>query len=204
LLVVIAKLGSRNRELDRPTTADTSSPPSSQIVRLTPESSRKSGWSSVSRGDAIDLNSVVVDVDHVAYGELRAKDARNRIVVSDQKCYLQAYLKIKNLRPGPLKYVSWQGRSFTVGDREVWAKLVDDQGRSYSMQEFSRVSGLQGHTPRAILASKEEIDDVVVFTVPEDAHRRMIRYFHLELPAEAYGGSGVYRFEISWQLIQGF
>ena len=32
------------------------------------------------------------------------------------------------------------------------------------MQEFSHVSGLQGHTPRAILASKEEIDDVVVFT----------------------------------------
>ena len=101
LLVVIAKLGSRNREPDRPTTADTSSPPSSQIVRLTPESSRKSGWSSVSRGVAIDLNSVVVDVSHVGYGELRAKDARNRVVVSDQKCYLQAYLKIKNLRPDP-------------------------------------------------------------------------------------------------------
>jgi hypothetical protein len=206
LLVVIVRLANRDREPDRPTAvgASSPSPASSQIVRWTPETSRRSSWSSVSRGIAIDINSLAVDVHYVGYGEVRAKDAQNRVVVSDQKNYLQAYLKLKNLGSGPVKYISWQGNSFTAGDQQVRATLIDDQQRSYPMQEFEHVAGLKGHTPRAILAEKEEIDDVVVFVIPETANRRTIRYLRLELPAEAYGGSGVYRFEIPRQSVQGF
>ena len=57
-------------------------------------------------------------------------------------------------------------------------------------------------TPIALVAA--EIEDVVVFAIPEGVDRRTIRHFRLELPAEAYGGSGVYRFEIPRQSIQGF
>ena len=141
---------------------------------------------------------------YVGYGEVRAKDVQHRVLVSDQKNYLQAYLKIKNLGSGSVKYVSWQGNSFTAGDRQVRATLVDDQQRSYPMQEFADVAGLKGHTPRLLLAEKEEMEDVVVFTIPESVDRRPIRHFRMELPAEAYGGSGVYRFEIPRQSIQGF
>jgi len=204
LLVVIVRLANRDHKPDRPTAVGASSLTSAQIVRWTPESSRRSGWSSVSRGVAIDINSLAVDVYYVGYGEVRAKDAQNRVIVTDQKNYLQAYLKIKNLGSGPVKYISWQGNSFTAGDQQVRATLIDDQQRSYPMQEFAHVAGLKGHTPRAILADKEEIDDVVVFTIPETVNRRTIRHFRLELPAEAYGGSGVYRFEIPRQSIQGF
>lgn len=204
LLVVIVRLANRDREPDQPTPVVTSSSTSAQIVRWTPESSRRSGWSSVSRGVAIDINSLAVDVHYVGYGEVRAKDAQNRVIVSDQRNYLQAYLKIKNLGSRPVKYNSWQGNSFTAGDQQVRATLIDDQQRSYPMQEFAHVAGLKGHTPRSILAEKEEIDDVVVFTIPENVNRRTIRHFRLELPAEAYGGSGVYRFEIPRQSVQGF
>jgi len=212
LLVVVVRLANRDREPDRPPAAATgsppvatvSSPPAAQIVRWTPETSRRSDWSRVSRGVAIDVNSLTVDVHYVGYGEVRAKDAQHRVLVSDQKNYLQAYLKIKNLGSVPVKYVSWQGNSFTTGDRQVRATLVDDQQRSYPMQEFADVAGLKGHTPQAALAEEEEIEDVVVFTIPEGVDRRTIRHFRLELPAEAYGGSGVYRFEIPRQSIQGF
>lgn len=204
LLVVIVRLANRDRELAQPTVTGTSSPTSAQIVRWTPETSRRSSWSSVSRGIAIDINSLAVDVPYVGYGEVRAKDAQNRVVVSDQKNYLQAYLKIKNLGSGPVKYISWQGNSFKASDQQVRATLIDDQQHSYPMQEFAYVAGLKGHTPRAILAEKEEIDDVVVFVIPETVNRRAIRHFRLELPAEAYGGAGVYRFEIPRQSIQGF
>ncbi len=204
LLVVIVRLANRDHPPDRPTAVGTNPPASSQIVRWTPESSRRSGWSSVSRGVAIDLNALAVDVHYVGYGEVRAKDAQNRVMVTDQKNYLQAHLKIKNLGSVPVKYISWQGNSFSAGGQQVRATLIDDQQRSYPMQEFAHVAGLKGHTPRAILAEKEEIDDVVVFVIPETANRRTIRHFRLELPAEAYGGSGVYRFEIPRRSIQGF
>jgi len=204
LLVVILRLAKGPQEPDRPAVADTSNPVSSQIVQWTPETSRSSGWTSAARGVAIDLNSLAVDVHYVGFGEVRAKDAHNRVIVSDQRNYLQAFLKIRNLGTSPVKYVSWQGNSFAAGGHPVRATLVDDQGRSYPMQEFAHVAGLQGHTPRAILADKEEAEDVVVFAVPESVDRRTIRHFRLELPAEAYGGTGVYRFEIQRQSVPGF
>ena len=204
LLVVILKLAQRDREHDRPVVAGTSRLGSSQIVHWTPASSRSSGWSSVARGVAIALNSLAVDVQYVGFGEVRARDAYNRVVVSDQRNYLQVYLKIKNLGAGSVKYISWQGNSFAADGQQVRATLVDDQGRSYPMQEFAHVAGLKGHTPSAILANKEETQDVVVFAIPESVDRRTIGHFRLELPAEAYGGSGVYRFEIQRQSVQGF
>lgn len=204
LLVVILRLSKEPREPDRPAVAGTGSPAASRIVKWTPENSRSSGWTSVARGVAIDLNSLAVDVQAVDFGEVRAKDAYNRVIVSDQRNYLQIYLKIKNLGSRPVKYVSWQGNSFAAGGQEVRATLVDDQGRSYAMQEFAHVAGLKGHTPSALLAPKEEAQDVVVFAIPESVAHRTIGHFRLELPAEAYGGSGVYRFEIQRQSVQGF
>ncbi|NLF68002.1 MAG: hypothetical protein GX575_02995 [Candidatus Anammoximicrobium sp.] len=204
LLVVILKLAQRSRVPDRPTAAGVPSAAASRIVHWTPEASRSSGWSSVARGVAIALNSLAVDVHYVGYGEVRARDARNRVVVSDENNYLQVYLKIRNLGAEPVHYVSWLCPSFAAGGQQVQATLVDDQGRSYAMQEFAQVAGLQGHTPQAVLAHKEEAEDVVVFIVPTSVDRRAIRHFRLELPAEAYGGSGVYRFEIPPETIQGF
>lgn len=204
LVVVVLKLASRTRESDRPTAVSPGNSVSSQIVRWTPESSRASRSSSVASGVVIDLNSLAVDVRHVEFGEVRAKDAQNRVIVSDQRNYLQAYLKIKNLGVAPVKYLSWQGNSFASDGQQVQAALTDDQERSYSMQQFTHVAGIKGHTPQAIMAGREEVEDVVVFAIPDTIDRRTIRYFRLELPAEAYGGAGVYRFDIPQQSIEGF
>ena len=203
LVVVILKLVQRDREHDRPAVAGSADPPRRRSSTGRPKGR---GPGLVQRDPRRDHRSQLFGGRraYVGFGEVRARDAHNRVVVSDQRNYLQVYLKIKNLGAEPVQYVSWQGNSFAASGQQVRATLVDDQGRSYAMQEFAHVAGLQGHTPRAILANKEKAEDVVIFTIPESVDRRTVRYFRLELPAEAYGGSGVYRFEIPPQAIQGF
>jgi len=147
---------------------------------------------------------VAVDVDYVEYGEVRARDARNRVIVSDTKSYLQIYLNIKGLSPQSVQYTSWYGNTFSSDGEQVGATLVDDQGRSYPMRQFRGVSGVRGHTAKAVLTYKETVHDIVIFDVPATIDRRAIRYFRLELPAAAYGGSGCYRFEIPVDAIHGF
>jgi hypothetical protein len=152
----------------------------------------------------VSINSVSVDVDYVEYGEVRAKDASRRVVVSDAKDYLQIFLTITNRASQPIRYSSWYGSTFDSGGSGVSASLVDDQGRSYEMRNFRSVSGVRGHTDRADLKHRESVSDVVIFEIPSTLNRREIRYFRLELPAEAYGRSGVYRFQIPRRAAQGF
>ncbi len=72
------------------------------------------------------------------------------------------------------------------------------------MRDFRSVAGVRGHTDQAELEHRESVSDVVIFEIPSRLDRREIRYFRLELPAEAYGGSGIYRFQISRHAAQGF
>jgi hypothetical protein len=55
-----------------------------------------------------------------------------------------------------------------------------------------------------VLAYKDTAEDVVIFVIPTTVNRRAIRCFRLDLPAEACGGTGSYRFEIPVRTIQGF
>lgn len=135
-----------------------SGPGSQQVLKLTPSSSQSSVWSNVERDVVINVNNVVVDVDYVGYGEVRAKDASNRV----------------------------------------------DQGQQYEMMKFTHVRAIMGHTPQATLDAGNAVEDIVVFVIPSTVDRSTLRYFHLELPAAAYGGSGSYRFEIPTSAIQGF
>jgi len=199
LLVLVLARASRERSGSASTESD-----GQQIVHLTPGSSQTSGWSDITQGIVINLNNVAVDVDYVGYGEVRAKDANNRVIVSEDKNYLQVFVNIENLRSGPLTYNSWYGNAFVSGERQVAATLIDDQGQQYEMLKFTHVRGIMGHTPEATLDAKNSTKDVIVFAIPSTVNRTTIRYFHLDLPAAAYGGSGSYRFEIPAGVIQGF
>jgi hypothetical protein len=200
LLLIVAFLAS-GRSRPAPRGGGSGSP---EIVHLTPGNSRRSGWADAAGNTVVRINSVSVDVDYVEYGEVRAKDTSRRVIVSDSKDYLQIYLTISNQAPRPIRYASWYGNTFDSDGRMVAATLVDDRGRSYEMREFRSVAGVRGHTDRADLAPRESVSDVVIFAIPPTLERRDIRYFHLELPAEAYGGSGMYRFEIPRRAAQGF
>jgi len=200
LLLMLALPGT---DRDRPDSA-AEGPGGQRIVHVTPQSSQTSNWSNVAQGIVINLNSVEVDVDYVGYGEVRAKDAANRVIVSEDKNYLQVFVNIKNLRSAALRYNSWYGNSFDSSGRQVAATLVDDQGQQYEMLKFTHVTAIMGHTPNSVLDAKGAVKDVIVFVMPSTVNRGTIRYFHLDLPAAAYDGSGSYRFEIPSGVIQGF
>jgi len=199
LLVVL--LVKATREKDDPSSTP---PDGQQIIALTPSESRSARWSNVADGIVIHLNKVAVDVDYVGYGEVRARDRSNRVVITEEKDYLQVFVNIKNLRPTALRYNSWYGNTFVSEGGHVAATLVDDSGRQYEMLAFTGVTEVQGHTPEATLATNDVVKDMLVFVVPSTINRRTIGYFHLDLPADAYGGAGVYRFEIPRHVIQGF
>jgi len=196
--VLFVKAG---REEDEPPSKDANG---RQIVSLTPSESRSAGWSNVADGIVIQLNDVAVDVDYVGYGDVRAKDENNRVVISQDKNYLQVYVNIKNLRPTALGYNSWYGNSFFSDSGHVGATLVDDSDRQYEMLAFTGVTEVQGHTREATLGMGEVAKDVLVFIIPSSIDLRTIGHFHLDLPADAYGGDGIYRFEIPRRVVQGF
>ena len=200
LLLVVVFLAGDRRQPTRPSGGNAGP----NVVHLTPSKSRRSGWADASGNTVVSISKVAVEVDYVEYGEVRAKDASRRVIVSDAKDYLQVFLTITNHDPRAFRYASWYGNTFDSGGQSVAASLVDDQGRSYEMREFGSVSGVRGHTEQANLTSRESVSDVVIFAIPSTLNRREIRYFRLELPAEAYGGSGIYRFEIPHRAVQGF
>ncbi len=82
--------------------------------------------------------------------------------------------------------------------------MVDDSDRQYEMLAFTGVTEVQGHTREATLGTNEVAKDVLVFDIPSSINLRTIQYFHLDLPADAYGGTGIYRFEIPRHIVQGF
>jgi hypothetical protein len=197
LLVLVLALLSHRRE-DRPTAGRKAHP---QLVVVTPKHSTTVAHADVSQHVAISLNDVAVDVKHVEYGEVRAKDANNRVIVFSGN-RLQIFLEVKNLNPGPIKYTSWHGNRF--GEDQETATLTDNLERWYAPWQPEGTASVRGHTPGAVLASRDKVDDVLIFSVPPAVDRAAIRHFRLELPAAAYGAEGSYRFEIPCRIIQGF
>jgi hypothetical protein len=175
-----------------------------EIVYLTPQKSRTARWVDITTGNLVSINKVTVKVDYVEYGAVRAKDANNVVIESDQKNFLQIYVRLRNYQGTPVNYASWYGNVFADGNNDVAATLVDDRGRQYDMMRFTHVSGVRGHTPQAVMKQREQVRDIVVFAVPAEVDRSRIRYFRLELPATAYGGAGAYRFEIPRHAIASF
>ena len=160
-------------------------------------------WSDATRVE-LRMNHLLVRVSSVERGEVRGKDASNRVIVSETDNYLLIYLRITNAGAADVLYRSWYGRAFDDQGTPRIAQLSDNTQRKYEMMVFSGVKSIKGHIREARLKPQERIEDVVVFALPEDLDRARIEYFRLELPAAACGGSGFGRFEIPSAMIQGF
>lgn len=187
-----------------------------KTVLARPSSGSSATWVDAALKTPIRLNDVMVSIEQVEYGQVRARDAGGSVIVSDDADYLQVFVAIKNRQRQSIEYSSWYGGPFTeppdanVANADTGVSLVDDQGGEYPLMRLTGVASVRGHTPRAVLKppvaadDPASIDDVVIFAVPDDAARREIQHFRLELPARAYGGRGSYRFDIPSDMIEGF
>ncbi len=148
----------------------------------------KTVWSDSSKAQI--ANNVKVRIDRVEYGEVRAKDARHAVQISDQTNFLQVFVEIENLSPTEIQYRSW------YGNRDHAVRLTDDTGRVYPMMTFGDVTRIRGHTPTASMQKGAEASDVLIFELPAEVDRKTLKHLRIELPAGTYGGRGTYRFQI--------
>jgi hypothetical protein len=198
LAVVVVKRAAKQKSLEAVTSGDES------VVYLHPRNSTRADWVDASEGRVVSLNDVPLAIERVEYGEVRAKDATNRVIVSAERHYLQIQVRLRNRRSQQLDYQSWYGNTFAVRDGTSAVMLEDDDGRRYDAMRRTGLSAVRGHTPAANLSPNDTVTDVLVFVVPDTAARRRITHFRLRLPAAAYGGTGEYRFLIPRAMIDGF
>lgn len=159
-------------------------------------------WTDASQ-KSLRLDRVKVRVDRADYGEVRGKDARNTVIVSGEN-YLILTLNVQNQRGEPIEYRSWYGGQFASPAGPRFARLTDSKGRPFEMIQFGDVSRVKGHTAEASLSPNDEVEDVLIFVIPPEVKRELIPHFKLELPAEAVGVEGTFRFEVPRDMIIDF
>ena len=84
------------------------------------------------------------------------------------------------------------------------AALMDEEGRQFEPFRVSRFRSIEWHIEGESLEKMQHVDDRLVFIVPPDVNRDLVNAFRLELPAEAVGRTGVYRFRIPVDMIEGY
>ena len=170
---------------------------------LTPQTFDNPHWSDARRF-TLRKNDVKTKIREVVYGPVRTRDDARRVVEDEEKKFLVISLSLRNTSDTPRPYRSWYGSLFRVGGRQRSAELVDDLGNAYALHKFTGATAVQGHVPEATLVRSEQTRDAIVFALPDQIDRADVAWFHLELPAGAYGGEGVLRFEIPVDMIQGW
>jgi hypothetical protein len=139
----------------------------------------------------------------VELGEIFAKDDQHHVLPTDGKKYLAIYLTVQNRRATPLNYQSW----YTVASptpETMRPTLTDGVGHTFPLKPFRGVAHIKGHLPQATLAPREELEDVVIFHVPQDAAGSEFLFLRLQLPASVYGSKGSYRFQIPRSMVNGW
>jgi hypothetical protein len=91
-----------------------------------------------------------------------------------------------------IPYESW-GESGTGKE----ARLTDEAGKSYRLRTFGSAE-VVGHVRGKNLTPGTVLDDVLVFETPPSS----VRALHLELPAEAAGGTGTFKLRIPREAIR--
>ncbi|MHC2070945.1 MJ0042-type zinc finger domain-containing protein [Bremerella sp. T1] len=145
-----------------------------------------------------------VKVNHVDWGEVRGRDEAGELVTSNGRPYMNVYLELANRSDKTFQFKSWYGNEFTTQNGAIrTAQLSDDDKNMYYPLKFDDLADLKWWTPSKTFDPLEEGTDCIVFDVPEDFDPNKVENLYLDLPGEAVGQSGSYRFKIPKSMIQG-
>lgn len=150
-------------------------------------------WSNAQRF-AVQLRDVKVRVEHFEYGRVQGRDA-DRQEAWTETPFVSVWVRVENLRKDSINYRSWQENRFRTVQGSVAAKLSDSAGREYATVA-SPLKEVRGHILGASLSQHDVARDTLVFAPGEEFDPRSAGPWRLELPAAAWGGEGVIRFEI--------
>lgn len=148
---------------------------------------------------------VTLHVEQVKYGSLRAKDASNQVLHTEDDNLLGITVGVHNQGTRPRAFKNWYGHAFeTDQGGTVVAQLTDNHDRAYSLLKFDDVRRVEGQSHTDSIDPKETAQDTVVFMIPEALDRSRIKYFRLKLPGAAVGLSESFRFHIPTSMVEGF
>jgi hypothetical protein len=185
-----ALLGPRYAASRRPTNYD---PDAVRFVPLRLSRDGSTGLEADGRADAsraaIQQGMVRVQVVGAAVGPVQVVDAKRKYT---KQRYLALAVRVQHLGNGPsVRFVHWG----TTGERSVPAATAEASGRKLSAADLgSQVAA--GTTYGHDLFPGKLVDDLLVFEAP--AQPGPLR---VDLPAEAWGGRGVFRFQVPASMI---
>ncbi|PHS11326.1 MAG: hypothetical protein COA78_09975 [Blastopirellula sp.] len=143
-----------------------------------------------------------VRVTNVEWGEVRGKDATGALVTSERP-YIIIFLKTANRSYKTKQFKSWYGNQFDTPAGPRTAQLSNDNKDIFYPMIFDDIKTLQFHTAEKLFQPQEESTDAIVFDVPEDFDPAAIENLYLDLPCQAIGTGGSFRFRIPNSMIQG-
>ncbi len=144
-----------------------------------------------SKSLSIKQGGMKITVDEVHIGIVHGNDALGQPEATKDEV-LTIDLAVANLSQTIMTdFQTWRGTAIAIGGG--YANLTDNYGNSYKRINItpSMKDGKLNPDTVSIYPLKEQ-HDIVVFELPAGN----IKWLHLKLPAENFGGSGMLRFEI--------
>ena len=169
--------------------------PDQSAKGATETAERVSNWVDASKA-SLQIDRVNIRVKRVEFGHVNGRNEKNRITLSADS-YLAVYVQLNNQAGAPRGYRSWCRE-----DPDGSAKLSDDSDRVYGISLPADIQRIRGRTAEADLVAGEVVEDVLLFVTPADWTVGGVEYLRLELAASAFGGEGVYRFQLPGNMIR--
>ena len=155
----------------------------------------QSDWVDASQ-EAVQLGDVRVRLVSATIGTVELKDAKGKKRPSE-KCLI---LKVRVSNAGAervVQFTSWN-KPVSLGEKGV-PLLHDNQGRLYSLKSFPDEVEVAGQVTHAVLPPSKKVEDILIF----EGRPTQVEFLRLELPASAFGSSGIVRMQIPGRMIQG-
>ncbi|MFH0772616.1 MAG: hypothetical protein V1933_08365 [Candidatus Omnitrophota bacterium] len=150
-------------------------------------------WTKAS--NAVQQGDVQVQIKVLKVGKALLKDIFGDSQESTDDL-LVITLDISNISTGKkINFSTWQGEDFNFG--RDFASLTDDNSNVYKRINFGPTSRPVGGVDKESIYPGKVVTDLLVFEKPVDT----VKWLHLELPAENFGGDGMIRFEIPASMI---
>src|SRR5262249_16830781 len=138
----------------------------------------------------LERNRLRVEVLSAAVGPVEVRGHGNQIQLSKEH-YLTIWLRVQRVRDGKEFAADVRGpRDVPVGRPRL--RLTDAAGREFAAQDLDLAVTTAGSERRSAVFPVSVIDDVAVFEPPPPG----VDALRLEVPADAWGGTGVFRFTI--------
>ncbi|EAQ78838.1 hypothetical protein [Blastopirellula marina] len=158
-------------------------------------------WADASKRN-LRIDGLRVKVHHVEWGEVRGQDEKGELVTSGRP-FMVVYLELANRSGSPIDFKTWYGTEFKSPAGFRTAQLSDEQRNTYYPLRFDDIAKLKWNTPEKTFAPKDEGTDSVVFDVGEDFNPQTVQNLYLDLPGQAVGDGGSFRFKIPRSMIEG-